>query len=168
MSVLLLNASYEPLRIISTKRAVVLLLQEKAEVVEEGSDEYHSASASVPVPEVIRLKYFVQVPYRARVPLSNSGVLRRDRHECCYCERNRGTTVDHVHPRAKGGQHVWENVVAACTKCNAKKADKTLAELGWKMRYKPTVPHGTQWLLVGIRGVREQWEPWLTPAGAGA
>ena len=165
MATLLLNASYEPLRVISTRRAVVLVLQEKAEILEESEDVYHSASTAVPVPAVIKLKYFVQVPYRARIPLSNAAVLRRDRHECCYCTKRRGTTVDHVMPRARGGKHEWENVVAACSKCNAAKADKTIEELRWEMRFKPYVPHGTKWLLVGMKE-SAAWEPYLVTVGA--
>lgn len=166
MTTLLINADYTPLRVISTRRAVVLVLQEKAEILEEGSDEYHSASTSVPVPEVIKLKRFVQVPYRARIPLSNAAVMRRDNHQCCYCERGKGTTVDHIMPKSRGGKHQWENVVAACRACNAKKADKTLSELAWKMRFQPFIPHGTMWLLLGIKVRSEAWAPYLDMAGA--
>lgn len=164
MNTLLLNASYEPLRVISTKRAVVLLLQDKAEILEEGSDAYRSASTSVPVPDVIRLKRFVQVPFRARIPLSNAAVLRRDNHECCYCTSRKGTTVDHVVPKAKGGKHDWMNVVAACRHCNALKADKTLDVLGWEMRWQPYMPTGTMWLLIGQREVNPVWSAYLDPA----
>lgn len=161
MPTLLLNASYEPLRVISSQRAVVLVLQDKAEILEEGSDAYHSATASVPVPEVIRLKRFVQVPFRARIPLSNAAVLRRDNHECCYCTARKGTTVDHIVPRALGGKHEWTNVVAACRHCNGLKADKTLAQLGWEMRFQPYMPTGTMWLLLGLRETSEAWVPYL-------
>lgn len=166
MPTLLLNASYEPLRVISSKRAIVLVLQEKAEILEEGDDAYHSASASVPVPEVIRLKRMVQIPFRARIPLSNAAVLRRDNHECCYCDKRKGTTVDHVQPRARGGLHRWENVVAACRHCNGLKADKTLGQLGWEMRFQPFIPTGTMWLLLGQRETSEAWKPYLDLATA--
>jgi 5-methylcytosine-specific restriction endonuclease McrA len=162
-STLLLNATYEPLRVIDTKRAIVLVLLDKAEIVHEGDDVYHSASTTVPVPVVVRLKRYVQVPFRARIPLSNHAVLRRDNHECAYCETGRGTTVDHVTPRAKGGQHRWENVVAACRPCNARKADKTLDQLGWSLRFKPFVPTGTMWLFMGFKA-RDEWAPYLDPA----
>jgi 5-methylcytosine-specific restriction endonuclease McrA len=167
MPTLLLNASYEPLRVISSKRAVVLVLQEKADILEEGEDAYRSVSASVPVPEVIKLKRMVQVPFKARIPLSNAAVLRRDNHECCYCTARKGTTVDHVQPRAKGGRHEWSNVVAACRACNAKKADKLLADLGWEMRFQPYTPTGTMWLLLGVRETSEAWLPYLDPLPAG-
>jgi 5-methylcytosine-specific restriction endonuclease McrA len=172
MPTLLLNASYEPLRIISSQRAVMLILADKAEILEEGADAYHSATTSVPVPEVIKLKRFVQVPYRARIPLSNAAVLRRDNHECCYCLARKGTTVDHVLPRAKGGKHEWTNVVAACRPCNALKADKLLSDLQeeaarngqaglWDMRWQPYTPTGTMWLLLGLREQSPAWSPYL-------
>jgi 5-methylcytosine-specific restriction endonuclease McrA len=164
LTTLLLNATYEPLRVISSQRAVMLVLADKAEVVDPSDDEYHSANGSVTVGKVIRLKRYVQVPIRARIPLSNAAVLRRDNHECCYCESRKGTTVDHVRPRAKGGKHQWTNVVAACRPCNAKKADKLLSDLGWEMRWKPYTPTGTMWLLLGMREQDPAWLPYLDPA----
>lgn len=172
MAALLINADYTPLRIIDTRRAVVLVMAEKAEVLEAGDDAYHSARASVPVPEVIRLRKYVQVPYTARIALSNAAVLRRDEHRCAYCipenhrgERQwaprRGTTVDHVHPRSRGGRHTWTNVVAACRPCNARKAAHTLAEMDWVLAFKPYVPTGTYWLLMGIREANPTWAPYL-------
>jgi len=166
MPTLLLNASYEPLRVIDSKRAIVLVMQEKAEIVSEGSEEYHSATASVLVPDVVRLKRFVHVPFRARIPLSNAAVLRRDNHECAYCDKRKGTTVDHIVPRAKGGQHRWENVVAACRPCNGAKADKTLEDWGRELRFQPYVPTGTMWLLMGLKEQSETWAPYLDVAPA--
>ena len=172
MATLLLNASHEPLRIIDTRRAIVLVLAEKAEVLEAGDDEYHSARTSVPVPEVIRLRRYVQLPYSARIPLSNAAVLRRDDHRCAYClpqnhrsDRHwaprRATTVDHVVPRSRGGKHSWLNVVAACRPCNAVKAAHSLDEIGWDIGWKPYVPTGTKWLLLGLRETRPTWAQYL-------
>lgn len=165
MAVLLLNASWEPLRVIPAKRAIVLLLQEKAEVIHEGDEEYHSASTSINVPTVIRLKYFVQIPFRSRIPLSNGAVLLRDERKCAYCDKRKATTVDHVIPKSRGGQHTWDNVVAACRPCNARKSNKTLAELGWTLSYEPRVPNGSMWLLVGLRERSDVWDTYLAPVG---
>lgn len=166
MPTLLLNASYEPLRVISTKRAVCLLLAEKAEVIEAGSGRLRSASREVIEPAVIRLRHFVQIPFKAAIPLNRRALLRRDDNECQVvgCERA-GTTVDHVKPRSRGGRHAWDNVVAMCAKCNQAKADRSLEELGWKLKKEPHAPHGTMWLLVGI-GIEPQevWKNYLTPA----
>ena len=166
MKTLLLNASYEPLAVVSHKRAVVLIIQDKAEIVEATDERIHSASEDMPVPSVIRLKYFVKVPFRARLPLNRQAVLTRDGHRCQFvgCQR-RGTTIDHVQPRSRGGAHAGENVVAACKPCNSKKADKTLDELGWKLRWKPRAPRGVFWLVIGITDVPEAWAPYLGDLG---
>lgn len=168
MPTLLLNASYEPIRVIATKRAVCLVLADKAEVLEHGSGRLRSATRELAEPVVIRLRHFVQIPFTATIPLNRRALLVRDNHECQVvgCERA-GTTVDHVKPRSRGGLHRWENVVAMCSPCNQRKADSTLAELGWKLKKQPHAPKGTMWLLIGI-GMKphEQWEPYLTPAVA--
>lgn len=159
--VLLLNASYEPIRVISFKRAIVLVVQEKADVILESGRTLHSEKVDFPLPSVIRLKHFVKIPYRAKVPLNRRTVLIRDNHECqfTHCTR-KGTTIDHVHPRSKGGKHAWENVVAACQKCNAKKADILMDDLGWKLKKEPIMPNWNLWLVAGMRD-REEWAPYL-------
>jgi 5-methylcytosine-specific restriction endonuclease McrA len=163
MGVLLLNASYEAIRIIPLHRAVILVLQEQAEIVEAGEGDIRSQHVSLPRPEVIRLKYFVKIPYRSRVPLSNRAVLNRDKYTCAYCGK-RASTVDHVHPKAKGGKHEWTNVVAACKGCNSKKADKTLEQMGWTLSFKPEAPHAKTWIVVGSPEKAEEWSEWLKTA----
>jgi 5-methylcytosine-specific restriction endonuclease McrA len=160
MSVLLLNASYDPLRVISLKRAVVLVMQEKAEILEESDALIRSEKLSFNAPSVIKLKYFVQIPYRAKLPLNNRNVVVRDKGECAYCDDRKATTVDHVVPRSRGGLHRWENVVAACYKCNAKKSDRLLSEIGWEPKWKPYAPSGTRWLILGMKP-KEEWVPYL-------
>lgn len=160
MGVLLLNATYEAIRVISLKRAVVLVLQEKAEIVEAGDTEIRSATSSVPKPEVIRLKYYVKIPYKSRVPLSNRAVLNRDKYKCAYCGA-KANTVDHVQPKSKGGKHEWTNVVAACKSCNSKKADKTLQQLGWKLPFTPEAPTARTWIVVGTIENAQAWSEWL-------
>lgn len=161
---LMLNGDWQPLRIISLRRAVVLVMQGKAEVLSETDQQFRSASTSINVPDVIRLKYFVQIPYRAKIPLSRKNLLARDKHTCQYCYKA-GDTVDHVKPRSRGGKHIWTNVVIACRKCNFKKGDKTLKELGWTLDKKPDVPMGTHWLILGVKDANPSWEQFL-PAEA--
>lgn len=164
MNVLLLNGDWQPIRVLSTKRAIVLVLTEKAEVLVEGTGEWRSASTTVKIPQVIRLKRFVQIPFRAKIPLSNAAVLKRDHYKCAYCG-HRANTVDHIIPKSRGGKHMWENCVAACRPCNARKADKLLDEIGWKLHVTPRIPTGTVWLLVGVRGeIPEGWTPFLDVA----
>jgi len=160
---LLLNASFEPLCVVPMKRAVVLVLAEKAEILEAANGLVRSASTAVPVPSVIRLTTYVRVPYRARLPLTRRALLARDSHRCAYCSRS-ADTIDHVVPRSRHGRHEWENVVAACRVCNGRKGDRLLAELGWALRATPTVPRGTRWLVVGVGRIDPAWEPYLAQA----
>jgi 5-methylcytosine-specific restriction endonuclease McrA len=161
--VLLLNTTFEPLTALPLRRAVVLVVCGKAEIVHDDPSgiELHSASDSVVVPSVIRLASYVRVPYRARVPLTRAGLMHRDRHRCAYCG-GRAETIDHVIPRSRGGEHTWQNCVACCVKCNHRKADKLLSELGWRLRVVPRAPRGMHWrLLAGVMDTDPQWLPYL-------
>lgn len=160
--VLMLNSSYQPLKIVPLGRAMRLVVAEKAEVV-QADGVIRSVSASFPRPAVIRLIRFVKVPYRAKLPLNRKAVLARDNGRCAYCGKA-ATTIDHVVPRSRGGAHDWLNVVAACSPCNAKKDDKTLKQLGWKLDFTPFAPKGTRWLILGIAEVDPSWEPYLAMA----
>jgi 5-methylcytosine-specific restriction endonuclease McrA len=164
---LLLNATYEPLAVVPIRRAVVLVLARKAEVVEHGEGVLRSERERVPVPAVIRLTRYVKVPYRRKVPLTRSAILARDGHRCVYCDR-RATTVDHVVPRSRGGRHEWNNVVAACARCNNRKGDGLLAELGWALPRPPTEPVLTGWVVVGVGRLHPAWAPYLAGGGHGA
>ena len=161
--VLLLNTTFEPLTALPLRRAVVLVVCGKAEVVhgDPGGLMVHSATSAVLVPSVIRLSNYVRVPYRARVPLTRAGLMHRDRYRCAYCGA-RAETVDHVVPRSRGGQHTWQNCVASCAKCNHRKADRLLSELGWRLRVVPTAPRGPHWrLLSGLVEADPLWLPYL-------
>jgi 5-methylcytosine-specific restriction endonuclease McrA len=159
--VLLLNASYEPLTTISLRRAVVLVLAGKAEALEAdaGGAVVRSAALELAAPAVVRLTYFVRVPYHGRVPLTRRAVMRRDNYRCAYCS-SRAETIDHVIPRSRGGQHVWENVVASCKTHNTRKSNHLLSELGWSLSFTPGVPRGPRWL-AGIEHVDPVWVPYL-------
>ena len=157
---LLLNATYEPLCVVSSRRAIVLVLAEKAEPVDSAPETVHSESLSLAVPVVIRLTRYVRVPYPAQVPLSRRAVFTRDGQTCVYCGSS-ATSIDHVVPRSRGGTHTWDNVVAACRRCNHTKADRSLAELGWKLPHPPRTPSGAAWRLLGARTVDPRWREWL-------
>ena len=146
---LLLNATFEPLTALPLRRAVVLLVCGKAEVVHEDPTGrlLRSATTTVGVPSVIRLSRYVRVPYRTRIPLTRAGLMYRDRFRCAYCG-GKAETIDHVVPRSRGGAHSWENCVACCAKCNHRKADKSLSELGWSLRVVPRQPRGPHWKLL--------------------
>ena len=108
----------------------------------------HSASANLAVPSVIRLRRYVRIPHRSRVPLTRAALMRRDNYLCAYCG-SKADTIDHVIPRSRGGQHVWENCVASCTRCNHRKADHLIEDIGWTLRCDPAAPRGAHWRLIG-------------------
>lgn len=166
--VLLLNSTYEPLTVLPVRRAVILLLCGKTDVVHSkpAGPIIHSATRVVVVPSVMRLRTYVRIPYRARIPMTRTALMHRDRFRCAYCEA-KADTVDHVVPRSRGGQHNWDNCVAACSKCNHRKADKLLAELGWTLRIIPQPPQGQQWRLLGsIKELDPAWARYLGEAVA--
>lgn len=158
---LLLNASFEPLCVVSSRRAVVLVLKEKAEIVHRNGTQFHSERRAFPVPTVIRLVHFVRVPFRATAPLSRRAVFARDGHRCQYCGRP-AENLDHVVPRSRRGPHSWENVVASCRSCNARKGDHLPSECGMSPRHKPVAPHATQSLIVSAGPVDPVWQPYLS------
>ncbi|MCU1634976.1 MAG: endonuclease, partial [Cryobacterium sp.] len=147
MRTLVLNAGYEPLAVVSFKRALVLVMNQKATIVE--SDRGHpvvAASGSWERPSVILLTRYVKIPRSSPAPVSRRGVLRRDDHRCCYCGKS-ASTIDHVLPRSRGGRDTWDNLVACCLRCNNVKGDQTPSELGWGMMFKPRVPQGSTWVV---------------------
>ena len=157
---LLLNASFEPLCVVSIRRAVVLVLKEKAEVVARNGAELRSERTTVPVPSVIRLTHFVRVPHRNRVPLSRRAVFARDGGKCQYCT-HAAENIDHVLPRSRGGPHTWENVVASCRSCNARKEDRLPAEAGLRLHRQPRAPHASLWLVATAGSIDPAWEQFL-------
>lgn len=164
MSVLLLNASYEPIRVITERRAITLVIDEKAEVIEARAGRLRSARTEWPIPAVVRLVQYVKIPYRARVPLNRRAVIARDKGVCAYCG-GAGNEMDHVIPRSRGGEHVWENVVCACRPCNGRKADRLLSETTMTLHTTPYAPTGTVWILIGrVKVIDPSWESYLMTA----
>ena len=161
---LLLNASFEPLCVVPARRAVVLVLKEKAEILHCNGAGIRSERMVLPVPAVIRLRRYVRVPYRTRVPLSRRAVFARDGHRCQYCN-HAAENIDHVIPRSRGGKHVWENVVASCRSCNAHKRDHLLDETGLRLRRLPLAPRSTTWIAATAGSVDPEWEPYLQSGG---
>ncbi len=160
---LVLNASYEPLSVVSDRRAAVLVLTDKAEVVADTGAVLHAADVEVPVPSVVRLRYFVRVPFERRAALNRRAVFARDDHACQYCGRP-ADSLDHIVPRSRGGEHVWENVVAACRPCNVAKRDRLLEDSGMRLRRPPRAPRRLSWLLVAVGSIPEPWMPYVDAA----
>ena len=163
MSVLLLNATFEPLSVITIRRAICLVLAGKADLVEHGDGEIRSATCAYPVPAVVRLRNFVRLPFAHRVPLNRRTLAARDGGRCqvAGCTRA-GTTVDHIVPRSRGGRHEWANVALMCYPHNRTKSDRLLSELGWALKAAPRSPRGARLLLVvGANTPAPTWEPYL-------
>ena len=169
-SVLLLNASYEPLDIIPLKRAVSLLLRGRVEAACVESIEMHSAYSTWHIPTVIRLRYYINVPRRG-VSWSRDAVLRRDRYTCAYCgtqsgQRHNGRvltrgdfTVDHILPVSRGGKNTWGNTVCACAPCNQRKADRLPHEANIKLLWEPKTPRARY--IVASGEIPAVWKAYL-------
>jgi 5-methylcytosine-specific restriction endonuclease McrA len=160
---LVLNATYEPLCVVPSRRAVVLVLDHKAEVLHDTGLVLHSEHLSVAVPSVVRLRTYVKVPYRRRAPLNRRGVFARDGHRCQYCG-GAAESIDHVVPRSRGGAHTWDNVVAACRPCNVRKRDRLLTETSMRLKHRPDVPRELTWVAVAVGSVPGHWEKYLDTA----
>src|ERR1700736_3352756 len=139
--VLVLNATYEPINVCTVRRAVVLLLKERAELLERGHLQLHSESSTIARPVVIRLITYVKVPRDAhRRKITRRAVFARDSWTCQYCGSRSNLTVDHVIPRSKGGASSWENIVASCAPCNRRKGDRLPRQAGMHPRRAPRTP----------------------------
>ncbi|MFN6121606.1 MAG: HNH endonuclease [Actinomycetes bacterium] len=159
----MLHATYEPLSGVPARRAACLVLADKADVVEDDGTVLRSSSLEVPNPVVIRLRYVVKVPYHRRTALSRRAVFARDEHRCQYCG-GAADSIDHVMPRSRGGQHVWDNVAAACRPCNLSKRDRTPDEAGRHLARPPRAPRELAWVAIAVARVPEAWKPYLARA----
>lgn len=159
--VLVLNSTYEPVNVCSTRRAVVLLLKGKAETIETGGSILHSERAAVTVPAVIRLNHYVRLPRAEGRRLSRRAVLARDGFRCQYCGSTRHLTLDHIIPRSRGGPTSWDNVITSCAPCNVRKGACLPSEVGMSPSRKPRPPVSGDFVLASQRVVPEAWRPYL-------
>jgi 5-methylcytosine-specific restriction endonuclease McrA len=163
--VLVLNASYEPLHIVSLKRAVVLLLKEKAEIVEAAERTLRAAQGEYPMPLVIRLVTYVRIPHRLMLPLNRRNVFARDQYTCQYCGRQPARarlTLDHVLPRSRGGELTWENIVTACAVCNQRKGNRLPHECGMELLRKPFRPRYMAVAFLSEAQVHDVWAKYIS------
>lgn len=163
-TVLVLNQNYEPLNICNVRRAIVLVIDGKAEVLEQYSFSLHAASRDFPFPSVIRLVYMIKRP-RPRVKLTRREIFIRDDYTCQYCGKHTSDlTIDHIHPRSKGGPHTWDNLVSACRTCNHRKGGKSLAEARMQLKRQPFEPRPGAYYTIERRvesGIHPDWEKFL-------
>lgn len=162
---LVLNATYEPIGVVSARRALVLAIGEKVDVLTDSGATIGSERLRLAVPSVVRLRYYVKVPYQRVAPLSRRALFARDHGRCQYCGST-AESIDHVVPRSRGGTHAWENVVAACRRCNTLKGDHLLAETSLRLRTCPRAPEGPVWVQLAAGAVPDDWTPYLTRRAA--
>ena len=159
--VLVLNQSYEPLMVIGAKRAVILLLNEKVDSLENYREKIHSAYISLPLPSVIKLKYYARIR-RKEIVLSRKNILKRDNHTCQYCGvRSVPMTIDHVISRKKGGEDTWDNLVAACVPCNTRKGNHSPREVQMALVKTPRKPTMILHLQKFVKQFQSSWRPYL-------
>lgn len=164
--VLLLNATFEPLQLVSERRAVVLMLAGRAEAIAmpDEPEVCRSSSLVIEIPAIVRLHDMVKLPSKIRTPpLTRRSLLLRDSYRCAYCLEH-ADTIDHVVPRSRGGRHEWTNVVAACRRHNMQKGDRLLEEIGWRMHFEPRVPDGPWWRWRHVPDPDPLWAPYLPRA----
>ena len=170
--VLLLNGStWEPLSVVSVPRAINLILAEKAIVVEQSGNFLRTVSSQFPVPSVIALRTYVNVP-RRRAHWSRKAVLVRDNYTCIYCGAKPGTvqrgkviakndlTVDHILPRSRGGKDHWTNTACACYHCNHRKGNRLPNEAGMKLLWEPRTPR-TSYLVIAVGSGPAAWKQYI-------
>jgi 5-methylcytosine-specific restriction endonuclease McrA len=160
--VLVLNATYEPINVCTVKRAIVLLLKEKAEVIEHGEWQLHSATQTIARPMVIRLVSYVRIPREThRRKITRRAVFARDNWTCQYCGSRANLTVDHVVPRSKGGLSSWENIVASCAPCNRRKGNSLPRQVGMRLVRQPRTPAPHVFIQVASPTIPTAWQAYL-------
>jgi 5-methylcytosine-specific restriction endonuclease McrA len=160
--VLVLNATYEPINVCTVRRAVVLLLKDKAEILEHAEWELHSATATLARPVVIRLVSYVRIPRDThRRKITRRAVFARDDWTCQYCGARSNLTVDHVVPRSKGGASTWENIVASCAPCNRRKGNGSPRQAGMRLLKQPRTPNPHVFIHVASPTIPAAWQQYL-------
>lgn len=166
---LVLNATYEPINVCTVRRAVVLLLKEKAEVVEQTERVLRSATSSLSRPIVIRLVAYVRIPRDThRRKITRRAVFARDDWTCQYCGSRTQLTVDHVVPRSKGGGSTWDNIVAACAPCNRRKGDLLPRQVGMHLNRAPRTPSPDIFVQVASPTIPASWRQYLATVSSTA
>ena len=159
--VLVLNLNYVPINVSTVRRAIILLSKGKAELLENHRGEVRTVSAVVVAPSIIRLVYLVKRPFAPR-KLSKKEIFLRDQYTCQYCgNKTQELTLDHVVPRRQKGAHTWENVVAACSRCNLRKAGRTPEEANMRLKTEPRVPQPNPYRILQNRAILDEWRPYL-------
>jgi len=164
--VLVLNASYEPINVCTVRRAAVLVLKQRAEVLEQSEWALHAENLTIPRPMVIRLVTYVRIPRDAHSrKITRRAIFARDGWACQYCGSERGNlTIDHVIPRSKGGTSSWDNIVTCCAPCNRRKGDRLPRQANMHPRHAPRPPSPTLFVHVAMTRIPDAWQQYLIAA----
>jgi 5-methylcytosine-specific restriction endonuclease McrA len=160
--VLVLNGNFEPLNVCDIRRALNLVICEKAALVANGRGMIHTSNQAYPLPSVIRLKKMVHRP-RQKIKPVRCEIFRRDNYTCQYCGRHTPVlTIDHIVPKHMGGTQTWENSVTACPSCNHRKGGRTLQETGMHLLRIPKVPpNSAEYIFSRYLKENNEWEPYI-------
>lgn len=164
---LLLNATYEPLKVVHWQKAITLWCQGKVEIVASHDREIRAVSFSLKLPSVIRLLRYVRIKKRFDyVPFSRANIYARDAYTCQYCAGSFPTqelTFDHVIPVSQGGRKDWENIVTCCVSCNRRKGGRTPEEARMRLVRPPRRPQSAPAIriTIGLRNAPDSWRDYL-------
>jgi Restriction endonuclease len=160
-AVLVLNANYSPMTVCTAKRAITLYFLDKIDILSNYREKVHSPSITLDIPSVIKIKTYIK-NHNMAVEISRKNVLERDSYTCQYCSKqSNALTVDHVIPKFRGGQDIWENLVAACKECNQKKAERMPEEAGMPLKRKPKRPNRIHYFQKYVKERQIDWRPYL-------
>ncbi|MEO9485002.1 MAG: HNH endonuclease [Ekhidna sp.] len=161
-TVLVLNQDYTPLTVCTAQRAFTLMFLKKAELISEiKGKKLRSISQSFPFPSIIKIQYYIAIPYKG-VVMSRHNIFKRDGGKCQYCGTSKELTIDHIIPRSKGGKSTWTNLVTACQRCNSRKSDYSLDKVGMRLFKAPIKPSYLTFLRMNDK-YSEDWAPYLSP-----
>ena len=159
--VLVLNQNYHPLLVCTARRAISLAYLGKVEIIEKYRETVHSPSIAMPLPSVVKLDRFIHVR-ESSIVLSRRNILKRDRHQCQYCERRSvPMTLDHIIPKERNGPDSWENLVCCCHTCNRAKGNRTPEQAGMKLMRRPKKPTRIHYIRQFVKREQSSWRPYL-------
>jgi 5-methylcytosine-specific restriction endonuclease McrA len=164
-TVLVIDVTSVPIKVVSRNRAIKLILGGKADSVADRTNILRSEDFEMFEPAVIMLRTRPNRPYKRTPPPTRRGVLARDNYTCAYCGKQGGDmTIDHVHPTSKGGEHSWKNLLCSCKPCNSKKSNRSLSDMGWSMPFEPKAPNAGFWVVLATKtkDIDPLWAPFLT------
>lgn len=160
-NVLVLNQDYQPLSVCNVRKSLMLIFLDKAELLHDYPGlKIRSVRMDFDFPSVIRLRTYARIPFK-NIVLTRKNIIKRDSHKCQYCGKSTDLTIDHIIPRSRGGKDTWENLVAACDRCNHKKGNRTPKEANMPLLRDPFRPNHIIFLREYMGRIQDPWKPYL-------